>query len=281
MGSLVGRSKCRGTASLMLSAFLILLLLGSANAGFVRSYLTVNIAIDEDGSANVHEELRFYMDTAQSVDLYKISLKATNSLSGWMSRITLPDVRYHMDSANAKLTDLRIQPANPDTCDYYQNTCYGTFVMEYKVAAPTDDKGMVNIKLDEKPRTITYLLNSHVLLFETSLVEESYLPDMTTLEIRIPQGSRVLGVSPKPVEYADVDSVPSDASKFTWHGRLSLTKFQLQYERKESILSEVTNFFTQFQHTVVAWVTSREGTALIGVVAILLVGYIALQKKKE
>jgi len=264
-----------------LCAFFVLMLLGSVNAGFVRSYLTMSISIAEDGGANVREELRFYMDSPQSVDLYKVSLKATNNLAGWASRITLPDVRYHIDASNAQIMDVRIQPTSPDTCDYSQNTCYGTFVMEYKITPPTGEKGIVSMITGTKPRTISYLFNSRALLFETSLVAESYIPDMTTLEVKIPQGSRVVTVSPLPVEYSGADIVPSDATTFTWHGRLTISKFEIGYERKESLISEVTTFFTEMQNTVLTWLTSRDGITLVAVAIILIIGYAALQSKKS
>lgn len=280
MESCVGRSR-HGGMPLGCVLLVLLLLAGLANAGFQRSYLTVTVTIAADGSADIREELRFYMDSPDSVDLYKVSLKAANNLAGWRSRMNLQDVRYHADTSVVQTTDTRLQPMSPDTCDYYKNTCYGTFVTEYKIAPPAEGKGIVSIDRYARPRVIDYTFNPDALLFETSLTGEPYLPDLTTLEIRIPQGSKVTALSPRSAEYAELESIPADATKFTWHGRLVLSGMNLKFERKESLLDEVTGFFTALRSTLVTGLTSREGMALAAVVIIFAIGYIALQRKKE
>lgn len=266
---------------LFLSLFMTIAILSLANAGFVRSYLTVNIIIAEDGSANVREELRFWMNSAESVDLYKISLKTTNDLAGWRNRIGLQDIRYHTDTSEVRISNTRLLPESPDTCDYTKTTCYGTFVIEYKIDAPSDEKGIVNLTRYIRPRTIRYSLRPSALSFESSIIGESYLPEMTTLEIKIPQNSILISAKPKPAEYADYDFVPKDATKFTWHGRLSLTNLELVFEKKESLLSEVANFFADMQKQIINWITSKEGIALTVALIILITAYILLQRRQS
>jgi hypothetical protein len=275
------RSRSSLSSCIVFVMLVVLLFSGIAHAGFQRSYLTVKITLAEDGSAKVREELRFYINSSDSVELYKVSLKVANNLAGWNSRIGLQDVRYHLDTSVVQISDVQLQPLSPDTCDYYRNTCYGTFVTEYTVAPPADGKGILTLDRYTKPRVIIYTFNPRALLFESSMTGESYIPDYTTLEVNIPSGSKVIAVSPRPAEYADVDSVPPDATKFTWHGRLVMSNMVLKFERKISLIDEVIGFFASLKDTLVNMITSREGMTLIAVAIIFIVGYLALQRKTE
>ena len=265
---------------LRLLPFLVLftMLITASHASFIRSFLTMQIKINEDGSVDIRKEIRFYMDNQDSIDLYKVSLRTTNDLAGWKERTGLDDIRYHIDTSKAPVENVRIQPLAPDTCNSDQTACYGTFIFEFRVKAPGNGTGLVNVTKYVRPRTIRYQLRPEALSLDTALDGSQYIPERTSVEIIIPADSSNIAMSPKPVEFGD--KIPNDAIKFTWQGRLGLANAELSLERKESLLLEVVNFFTDIQLSLYKWITSREGIAVGGAVVLIAVAYYLLQRRK-
>jgi hypothetical protein len=258
---------------------LILLCASMVSAGFARSFLAVKIAINEDGSANVREELRFVMDDSYSVDSYSTWIKSANDLAGWRDRTKLSDIRYHVDANEVSIKNTRLQPRDPDTCNFERSKCYGLFVMDYEIE-PTKNgtRGLLWIEKYNKPRTIDYIFNKDALSFESSFAGEQYLPELTSLEITLPPESLNITAEPKPVEYED--KIPKGAEKLTWQGYVTLKNFNLAFETKESLFSEVNAFFKSLQDTAVNWFTSKEGIIITVAVVIILISYLILQRRK-
>jgi hypothetical protein len=254
----------------------LIALSGVAHAAFLRSFLYLTIQLNDDGSASVKEELRFFMSDADSVELYKVSLRSTNDLAGWRSRTALTDIRYHLDTSEVTIFDTRLQPLDPDTCDVAKQTCYGTFITEYKVASPADGKGLVNISRGTKPRITEYRIKPGAFSFEQSAGDTIYLPERSTLEIRLPEGSRITSASPTPVEGSEL----GEASKLTWQGGLLMAGFNLAFEKKQSLSAEVNEFFGSIGENSVGWLLSREGLALSAAAVLLIVGYLMLRGSK-
>ena len=267
-------------ARLALFSLLIIILSGVVEASFVRSFLSVKISINEDGSANVREEIRFIMDDVYSVDSYSTWVKSANDLSGWRDRTKLGEIRYHVDANEVSIKNTRLQPRDPDTCNYERSKCYGTFVIEYEIEAPKNGtKGFVWIEKYNKPRTISYQINKNALSFETSYGGEAYIPELTSLEITMPQETQNIAAEPKPVEFED--KIPNKTDKLTWQGYISLKNFNLTFERKESLFSEVNYFFKSLQDATIGWLTSKEGLIITASALILAGSYLFLQRKKE
>jgi hypothetical protein len=265
---------------LILFSLFVLLCSGIAYAGFVRSFLSVKIVLNDDGSADVREELRFIMDDVYSVDSYSTWIKSANDLSGWRNRTKLGDIRYHVDATQVSIKNTRLQPRDPDTCNYERSKCYGTFIIEYQVDAPTAGaKGLVWIEKYNKPRTIEYRLNRDALSFESSFAGEPYLPELTSLEITLPKDAQNITAEPKPVEYDD--KIPNGADKLTWQGYVSFRSYGLSFEIKESLFSEVNYFFKSLQDSTIGWMTSKEGIIVTVAVVIILASYIFLQRRKQ
>ncbi len=256
--------------NLILISFILILTL---SAKFTKSYLTVSIEIYEDGSATVREEIRFKVEGSQDIDLYKIYLRSVNDLEGWRSRLGMEDIRYHLDPSHVGIYETKIYPSKLDTCDLYQTFCYGTFVFEYKVRSPSNDKGIVFIEKYARPRVVTYKFNRKSLLFENTPVG-SFLPEYTTLEIKIPN-SKIISLNPLSVEY---ETKPEYASKFTYHGRLKISDLEIVYEKKESLTEEVSNFLVEVSQTVTSWLFSKEGLTISIVAILIIISYILLKK---
>ena len=154
------------------------------------------------------------------------------------------------------------------------------FVIEYQIDAPKNGtRGLVWIEKYNKPRTIDYQFNKAALSFESSLAGEKYLPELTSLEITLPLSSQNIVSDLKSVEYDD--KIPNNAEKLTWQGYVTLKSFNLQFETKESLFSEVNTFFKTMQDTTVGWLTSKEGMIVTAAAIIIFISYLILQRKKE
>ncbi|MCX8202450.1 MAG: hypothetical protein N3G74_01435 [Candidatus Micrarchaeota archaeon] len=255
------------------------LLLPPAYAGFTRTFMTMQIVVNEDGSATIRNDIRFYMDSPDSIDLYKLSLKTTNDIAGWRQRLGLNDIRYYVDTAKVQIEKVTIQAYSPDTCNFDQTACYGTLSYEYKIKPPTNATGLVKIEKYIKPRVIRYSLNTDYLSFETSAVGEKFIPERTSVEIVIPQDSINVKMSPMPVEY--IETIPRGANKFTWQGRLVLTNSELIFERKVSLMTELVEFFNALFSTVVTWVFSLQGIIILVSIVMIWVGYYLLKQQSK
>jgi len=259
-------------AVLMISALLI----STSYAAFQRSFMNMQIKINEDGSADIKKELRFYMDNTDSIELYKLSLRTTNDLAGWRNRIGLNDIQFHIDTSVVPVESTRIQPLEPDTCNFEKTACYGTFLFDFKTKAPTNESGLFKIERYIKPRVSSYKLNVKALSFETALTGDPYIPERTSVEIILPPGASNIRMNPKPAEYGE--DIPNGATKLTWQGRLSLANAELYFEKKESLISEVTGFFSDLQDRALKWIYSTEGIVLSASAILLVVAYIWLQR---
>lgn len=257
----------------------VLLIAGTVSAAFTRSHLYVIVQLNPDGGADVREELRFFMDSSGSIDLYKIYSKSTNDISGWRSLTGLNDMEYHVDTSVVQVSNTSLRPLEPDTCSVEHESCYGTFVLEYKITPPTEGKGIVEITPYVKPRLTQYSFVPKALLFETTTLGDTYLPEYTTLEIRLPAGARLDTLNPRSVEYPKDETVPPTADKFTWQGKVSLAGFEMTFEKKETLLSEVNEFFSSAQQEIGKWLMSEEGITLSLAAVILIIAYILLQRR--
>jgi len=273
------RSGAVGATRLLAIAFVLIAALSVSHAAFTRSFMTMQMQVNEDGSADVRNELRLFMNSADSIDLYSLSVKTTNDLSGWRDRLGLSDIRFYTDTARAPVENVRVTASAPDTCNSDRTSCYSTLTYEYHIKTPTNDTGLINVTKYLSPRVIGYTLRPEALAFEVSSLGEQYIPDRTSVEITLPSDAVNVIMSPKPVEYED--KIPaSGAIKFTWQGRLSLADAQLTFQRKESLAFEVASFFDDLRITGVKWLFSAEGISLVAAAALILAAYYMLQRRK-
>jgi len=259
-------------------AIVLLAVLSVSHAAFTRSFMTMQINVNEDGSADVRNELRLYMTTVDSIDLYRLSIKTTNDLSGWKERLGITDIRFYTDTARAPVENVRVDASQPDTCNSDMTACYGTFIYTYHVKPPTNSSGLINVTKYVRPRVISYALDPNALAFDVSSLGEQFIPDRTSVEVTIPADAVNVAINPRSVEYSD--RVPKGADKFTWQGRISLAGAELTFERKESLALEVANFFNDLTKTATAWLTSAEGMALGGAAVLIVIAYFMLERRK-
>jgi len=239
--------------------------------------MTMQVTINPDGSALIKNEIRFYMSSQDSIELYKLSLKTTNDIAGWRERLGMDDIRFYVDTSKVQVEKVTIQPYSPDTCNYDQTACYGTLSYQYTVKPAANITGLVIVDKYVSPRVIRYTLNMDAFVFEVSPVGENYIPERTSVELILPSDAVNVKISPQPVEY--IGEIPKGATKFTWQGRLIMTNSELSFERKEPLLYEVVSFFDTIFKMVFSWIFSIEGLVLITSLLLIWVGYYLLKQQ--
>ena len=266
----------------MLDKYLYILIFGIlfasiSHAEFSRSFMTMQVTLSPDGSALIKNEIRFYMSSQDSIELYKLSLKTTNDIAGWRERLGLDDIRFYVDTSKVQIEKISIQPYSPDTCNYDQTACYGTLSYQYTIKPAANTTGLVTVEKYVRPRVIQYALNTDSFVFDVSPIGEHYIPERTSVEITLPSDAVNVQISPQPAEY--LGEIPRGATKFTWQGRLIMTSSELSFERKEALLSEVVTFFDTTFETAVSWIFSIEGLVLMTSLILIWVGYYLLRQQ--
>lgn len=260
---------------------LFLLFVSIAHPEFTIKSVDVTINMDEDGSANVQEVVKFYVGGQEAQANY-VSGLSNNELSFWSSTTELPDLRAHLNSEVVNVQNFRIIPQPMKNCNPVTNICLGEISMNYD-ALPyyninsgeiIENTGLFSAD-NYKPRTTKFLVNPDALFFETAEVEHIIrLNSYTTLTINLPEGSKVLEVSPVPDDLEDI-SFPNDLNSYTWKNTL-LVKFSFIYETEQGLDEEVLNFFSDLYGNLDSLVFGPEGLSIIVILLILFAFYVAL-----
>lgn len=259
----------------------LLLVLSLAYPIFEIKSVNVEIDMNKDGSAKVYETVKFYVKGESSQAKYKAGL-VSNDLSFWTSTTGLSDLRVHLNSEVVNIQNFRIVPENLINCEDIFQICMGEINMDYD-ALPYYDintkeiiKGTGLFSMDDyKPRTTKFSLNSDALFFETAEVEYIIrLNSYTTLTINLPEGSKVLDVSPLPEDLGDV-KFPTTINVFTWKNAL-LVKFSFIYEIEKGLDEEVLDYFYGLYSNFDFLMFGPEGFPTVVIIFILFIFYIAL-----
>jgi len=256
----------------------LLLLLPASRAAFQQISHKMDISIREDGSAHVLEEFQLYMDSNESSNFYD-SIMSLNDISAWKNVTSLENMRIHMDTQYASLNNIRIRAQWRQGCNPWTGTCYGTVRIEYD--ASSSYGGSFISKLQEKPRTYNYTLNSRALSFETSEQGDVSLPLGTELTINLPQDSTIQRLNPFP-DYFTKTSLPMrDVTQLKWSGPAVLARFELSFTREDDLSTEIIGFFREMQGSIVGLLRSTEGLALLLILMVALSSLVLLRRYRE
>jgi hypothetical protein len=253
-----------------------MLLISTAYAEFVMERVDVSINdIQADGSAKVHESIKFiiYGDYANS--LYETGI-SSDQLSFWSSNLDLKDMKLHVSSSVVDVQDLRVRPQPSTQCNPIQKTCHGEIILDYTAAPLTNassNSGLFTVEM-YKPRTNRYTINSQALSFTTTTDGNIILDENVYLTIELPDGSSLLDANPQPTSQSD--------QSLTWTD-IVLVKFSLIFDVEESIDKEVSDFFTTLITSTVATLQSPHGAALIILVILIIAAYsyIIMSKRRD
>ncbi len=266
--------------------FLLLLLAAAINAQFLIERVDVGISdISADGSAKVHESIKFIMYGNYSSSIYDSGI-SNNELSFWSTNTGLKDVKFHVNPAKVDIRDLRLRPQPRTKCNPIQGICHGELILDYK-AYPTyldnqtleieNGTGLFRIE-KYKPRTRRYTINPQALSFTTTTEGNIILDDNVYLTISMPQDAIVLDINPQP---ADSDArLPSQIESLTWTD-IVLVKFSLVFDVEDSIDKEVSDFFGSIFLGASRMLGGPQGPALIGLVVVIIGSFLYIMMAKR
>lgn len=252
---------------------LLLVLAAVANAEFLIERVDVDISdVKSDGSAKVHESIKFVMFGNYSNSIYDSGI-GNDELSWWSSNVGLKDVKFHVNPATVDIRDLRVRPQPRTKCNPIQGICHGELILDY-LAYPSFNNSSVatqgtGIFRPEKykPRTIRYSINPSALYFTTTPEGNIILDENVFLTVELPPEAVVQDVNPAPSDFTL--KLPAHADSLSWSD-IVLVKFSLIFEVEDSIDKEVSDFFSGILIWVIETLRGPGGLPLVLLLAALI-----------
>ncbi len=209
----------------------MLLLAGVSSATYTITNINTTVYINANASAHVTEMITFVMNN-DSISNYNLDRSGVNlTLSNW-EYIVGPDVVPHIINQKMGIYNFNLLPG-PVVTTYYGGVA--TIYMNYYV------KNVTSIN-QTGPRTYLYKFNSSVLNFQHGSGGVVLGPH-TRLNIVIPSGSSILSIYPLPDVPSNLVLNSTNTTEVSWYDGEPLYNFKLIYSSKESLISEVSNFF--------------------------------------
>ena len=272
----------RMSAALLLFA----LVCGMASADFLIERVDVTISdIQPDGSARVHESIKFVMYGNYSNSLYDSGI-GNNELSFWSTNVGLKDIKFHTNPARVDILDLRLRPQPRTKCNPIEGICHGELILDY-IAAPArkDNASTVPLAgtglftLDKyKPRTQRYNANPDALAFTTTSEGNIIMDKNTYLTLNLPAESVLLDVNPRPSDLST--PLPAHVANLSWTDSV-LVKLTVSFEVEEDIDKEVSDFFSGIAHGVSEALSGPQGLALVALVVVVIGAYLYISMAKR
>lgn len=257
----------------MKRALLLIMLASLAGAEFLTERVDVSISdIKSDGSAKVHESIKFVMFGNYSNSLYDSGIPS-NELSYWSSITGLKDVKFHLNPVYVDIQDFRLRPQPRTKCNPIQGICHGELVLDY-IAYPLYNNsssavpgtGLFEVE-KYKPRTNRYSINPSALSFTTTSEGNIILEDKVFLKIELPAESVLLDVNPAPTD--SNLRLPAHVGSLSWSD-IVLVKFTLLFDVEDSIDKEVSDFFGSMMIWAVQLLSGPGGVPLMLLLAALI-----------
>ncbi|MFH1785412.1 MAG: hypothetical protein ABH842_03205 [Candidatus Micrarchaeota archaeon] len=264
----------------MRKALIILLLVSVIYADFAIEKVEVSISdIGSDGSAKVHESIKFILYGDYASSLYDSGI-SSNQLSFWSANIGLKDMKFHVNPSVVDIQDLRVRPQPRTQCNPIQKTCHGEIILDYSAypsVNSTNDSGLFSVEL-YKPRTNRYTLNPSSLSFTSTSEGNIILDENVYLYIDLPQNSIVLDTNPQP----STSTTTAAVTTLSWTD-VVLVKFSLIFDVEDSIDKEVSDFFANLIKGFVDTLKSTHGLALVALIIVLVASYsyIVMSKRRD
>ncbi len=259
----------------------IILLSTAVHSAFLLRSLQITIDAQKNGDAKVNERISMFLDSQDSVDLYKSGL-SINDLASWKERTGMSEMRYHVSAANVNIENVRIKPQPLERCNTVDGTCYATIVIDY-TAAPLPQINGTNssnqttgmfLMDNYRPRTVRYTLNPDTISTKRTDSGDILLDQYTTLTINIPDDAKLEALQPIPLNLVGNLTLPSKGyHSFTWTNAI-LPKMELVYTIEDPLETEIIDFFGSLENNVTNLFLGPSGAAIILIVGISLVSYV-------
>ncbi len=268
----------------MRRALILLMLISLLHAEFLIDRVDVVISdIQPDGSAHVHESIKFVMFGNYSASIYDSGIE-NNELSFWSTNTGLKDVKFHVNPAVVDIRDFRLRPQPRTQCNPIQGICHGELILDYLAYPSYNNSNMTTentglFTLDKyKPRTIRYTINPEALSFTTTPEGNIILDKNVYFTVKMPTDSVTLDVNPLPTN-VNID-LPAHVDTLSWND-IVLVKFSLVFDVEEGVDQEVSDFFSGILLGVSQTLGGPYGIPLIIVIIALIGSYLYIMTAKR
>ncbi|MFH0737406.1 MAG: hypothetical protein V1827_02885 [Candidatus Micrarchaeota archaeon] len=266
--------------------FLLLLIFATIHAEFLIERVDVTISdIADDGSAKVHESIKFVMFGDYASSVYDSGF-TQNELSFWSVSTGLKDVKLHLNPSSVDIQDLRVRPQPRTKCNPIQGICHGELILDYSAypafknndtLEPSPGTGIFTVE-KYKPRTRRYTINPAALAFTTTADGNIILDEDVHLTIEMPPESVTQDINPQPAD-SNIH-LPAEVGSLSWTDMV-LVKFSLIFEVEDSIDKEVSDFFGGILRGVSQSFGGPHGYALIALVVALIGSFVYITVAKR
>lgn len=260
---------------------LVFLLCSFAHSAITLTAMDIMVSVNEDGSAEITEDLRLLITTDYDITSYKNGL-TRNDLASWSSLTGLTDVRCHVDNRYVDISNVVVRPQPVYQCNPIADLCHGELKISYHVDGYRGKDGnIVNdtglfLKEEYKPRTARYALNPSALGFEESGLGDVILGENERLSFVLPDDAKVIEVNPLPEGVSRAGL--AELREMSWENTV-LARFNIVFEQEEGLDQEVLDFFMDARNGLMQVFSGPEGIALVALIVILVGGYIHLQTR--
>ncbi len=211
-------------------------------ASYAVTNLNTTVVLNQNTSAQVTEVLTLRVSNS-SVNQYETDRLALNlTLSTWQSLVG-PLLVQHIINPKSGIYDFKFLPGPLIPSYYADNAGMAKLMMTYYVNNATT-------VTETAPRTFVYSFNRNVFNFEHAMSGE-VLPSNTTLNIIIPEGSKLKSIYPVPdAPISNFTSGYANTTTFSWFDGEPLSKFTFVFVIQQSLGAEVTSFFATLYNTL-------------------------------
>jgi len=266
-------------------ALLLLIATVTAQEEFLMERVEVTVSdIQGDGSAHVHESIKFIMFGDHANSLYDSAI-SNNKLSYWSNITGLKDVKLHISSSAADIRDFRLRPQPRTKCNPIEELCHGELILDYWAHPTFENNSDVPVggtgvfTIDKyKPRTTRYTINPDALSFTKTAENNIVLEEKVFFIIQLPPDNVVLDLNPQPSE--EQYDLPEHINSLSWED-IVLVKFSVVFDVEESIDKEVSDFFSSIAKTISDTLASPHGLPLVVLIIVVIGSYLYIVMAKR
>ena len=244
-------------------------LIGLNYAGFNYDRSEMKIYLNNEGGAHIVEKITLRIDDEIASKVYDENMAITNDITSWKMRTGISDIKYHVNTNNVKILNLRVTPQPKIRLSLINPSYEGVLELEYDVT------GISDVQLI-RARTYQHIFKKQALSFTSSDEKKLVLDENRHLYIYIPDNSIISSIDPKP---QNIDVLNSETKEFYWRGKTILEDFSLIYINEISMKDEVELYFKDTLNNLFSFINSEGGYYLGIMIGILLVTYFIIKSK--
>ncbi len=278
-----------GRFKYLISVFVVIILFSGLVYSDVSLWnLTIDVNVNEDGSAFVRETYVLKISGNETMNDYSSNLKylQQNNLQAWKERLNFTELKYHFGGYYSPIEDLLITPTQLYGINWYTEEALAKITLDYTVKSPTvhDNQTFgLFIITHPKPRVTRYTLNTKALGFDITDDGDVILPSHTSLRFHLKDDMYVYYVQPLP-NNVDIEHISDvNVKDLVWSNKV-LPKFTLIIEKEGSLESEIVEYLDHMNKVIYGSLTGREGIPIVIILIIVIVSvivwYFYIDKKR-